>query len=1020
MKILRILLIGTAVVAVLVIGLALLALTPSVQTWAARRALAQQPDLRGEVGRVAVGLNRVEVSALRLVRSGMILTVPAATIDLPVAKAAGKQIEIHRLVAKGWTVDLTAPVELPAKIAQVQGDGPRAVPLAAIGLAQVVNATVATPSTAPVPFDGIFKLLNLPVDLQVDDADLEGDVIFLTKPGEPPGRVHVTMTGGQLGAGRTGEFKIVSDARLSGANAPVNDLKATTTVQAKMTTPREFEWLTGVSDVTATGPKFPHGANLRLDLKAQRASKAEDYLLGIRSGENGGGKQLVDVRVSYPIDSRRLSGTWKVDAADGDLAPFALGLVLPTFVAAGEGRFETDNMFREVKASGRFESTLDKLETVSAPLATVGRIKVKTDFDVVQRESSLRVDRFSADAEGSRPIVAISALQMIELNPTTGELKVPDPAKDLFRVKLEGVPLAWVQAFVPNFSIGGDDVRGEFVARAHDSGVTVRSVSPLTILGFTVSQAGQALIQAVDIVATLTGDYSPRGWQADVTELALRSSGRPWATFLLKAGQTAGKDQPIKATGQYQIDLPSALRQPIAASYGELTKGRASGDFSGVITPALQQVAAKLDLRDLASPATTQPIPSISLNVRADLHPDGLIKIQAPLVVQQGDRKSDLETTAEIRPSGARQMIDAQVTSELLYVQDLQILAAPLQGAKSADPKPGKPTPKPPAPEKTPSTPGSSPSPDTAPFWAAVGGEFRLALKKVIYSPDVQAANVSGTVKITPETLSLENLHAVMGEGSSAKVAGGLTFDGKSKTPYALTGDVNVANLNPGPILALFSPSHKPTAEGSFDMVGKFNGEAPSPEALAATTSAEIKLTSRGGKFNGFAASALAVDASKLQKATSTAATLLGLASGLIGENKVATYAEKARAVSDIFKRFVEIPFDQLNLELSHRPGQATQIKDFSLISPDLRFAGTGGLESIPGKKLVDQPLHIDLFMAVRGDQEKDMRLLGALKDEKDSLGYSPLLEKIPIEGTLSNLTTDALTKFLGRYFPKP
>lgn len=1029
MKAFRIFLIGAAVLAGLLVVVFLLALLPSVQTWAARRALAQQPNMRGDIGRVSVGFNQVQVAAFRIERPGMILTVPSATVDVPVAPAASKQVLIHRLVAKGWVLDLTAPATLGVKVVNQSPQIRLLSQLAVIGLAQVQpvaaapaegNAAAAPAVAVTQPFLGVFKLLNLPVDLQVDEADLEGDVLFLTKPGQPPGRAHVTITGGQLGVGRTGQFKITSVAKLSGSNAPVTDVNSQTLLQAKMDTPRTFESLTGKVDITATGPKFPQGAKLKGDLNAQRGGKTEDYSFTLRSVDASGDKQVLDVHGSYPVDSRQLTGTWKLDARDVDLAPLALGIPLPSFVAVGEGRFETDSTFQEVHAIGSVETTLDKLEALTPSLSVVGRIRVKADFDLIQRELTIRIGRFSADVQGSKPIASMQALQSIEVNPSTGELKVADPTKDLFRFKIEGLPLAWAQPFVPGYTIRGEDLRGEVLASARNGGVTVHSAAPVIINGLTVSSATTPMIQAVDVSTVFTADYSPNGWQADVSDLSLRSAGAAWAQLSLKAGQPAGKDQPIKATGQYQVDLPAALRQPALAQLGSLTKGRVQGDFSAVITTPLQQIAAKLEVRDLVSPAVSQPLPVLLLTLRADLQADGLIKVQAPLIVQQGERKSDLNLTAELRPAGAKQSIDAQVESNLLYVEDVQILAAPLQTRDaSASPPPPKPSPAP-APRPTPNKPGTGASPGstpatTGPFWSGVTGQLRLALKKVIYSPDVQAADVSGSLKIKDDAITLENLRAVMGEGSSAKVSGDLTFNAKAQDPYALAGELNVANLNPGPILALLSPQHQPTVEGHFDLVGKFNGEAARPEALGDKTSAEIKLTSRGGKFNGFAAGARAADLGKVQKTASTAATILGFASGLMGENKVAAYAEQFRAAADILKRFVQIDFDQLNLEISHRPGEETKIKDFSLISPSLRFIGTGGIEGAGGKPWLDQPLSVVLDMSVRGEQANDMKVLGLLQDTPDSLGYVPLRDKVTINGTLSNLGTDYFTKLLGK-----
>lgn len=1024
MKALRILLIS-AIVLVVLLGIAVtLAFNSGVQTWAVRRALAQQPDMRGSVGQVAVGLNRVQVDALHIERPGMTFTAPATTIELPVKAAASKQVLIRRLVSKGWVLDLTAPATLPpAKTAAVGAETQPFTGLAAIGLSRVSVLAAAAPA-APASasgnaeaFQGIFRLLELPIELSVDEADLEGDVIFPGKPGQPPGRAHVTIVGGQLGAGKTGEFKITSVAKLDGAGNPIRDMTANSALQAKMDTPRTFESINGTIDLVATGPQFPNGAKLRGNFKAVRGGGSEDYALTLRSvAQAGEEKQVLDVQASYPADSRQLSGTWKLDARDADLAPFSLGILLPNFVAAGQGQFQADSSFQQTRASGTFESTVEKLEVLNPTLSVLGRMRVKGDFDVVQRPGLMRVERLSAEAQSARPVALVQTLQPIELDTSSGEVRVADAAKDLFRIVLEGVPLAWVQPFVQDVSIGGEDARGELVASSHDGGFTVRSVAPLSVRNLNISKAGQPLLQAVNISVALSGDYSPKhGWQADVSEMSLRSGDASWLTVSAKVGQASGPNQPLKATGQYQVDLPGALRQPALAMPISLTKGRLSGDFSGMLNDTLKQVAVKLEARDLVSPNAPQ-IPVVSMNLRADLQADGVIKAQAPVVIQQGERKSDLTVSAELKPAGAQQSIDAQVISELLYVEDAKILAAPFAASNEA----AKPTPAPEPQRREPparggNAPTTAPKPDAAPFWSGYTGQIRLALKKVVYSPDVQAGNVSGAIQINGNALKLDNFHAVMGEGSSAKLNGGIQFNSKSKQPYSLDGDVNVSNLNPGPLLTLLSENKQPTVEGSFDMVGKINSNASTPDALGANSNADIKLTSRGGKFHGFAAAVKKIDAAKYQKTVSTAASILGAVSGLMGKNEVAAQVEKGRAIVDVLGRFIEINFDQMNLELVHRPGEKTQIKDFSLISPDLRFIGEGEIDNQNGISWYNQPLRAELQLAVRGDQAKDLQLLGALDPAKDPLGYIPIKDKLPIEGTAFNIATDPILRFFGR-----
>src|SRR5258708_22906161 len=52
----------------------MLALMPSVQTWAVRKAVAGQPGLSIEVGRVAAGFSAASLTDVRVVKDGAIIT----------------------------------------------------------------------------------------------------------------------------------------------------------------------------------------------------------------------------------------------------------------------------------------------------------------------------------------------------------------------------------------------------------------------------------------------------------------------------------------------------------------------------------------------------------------------------------------------------------------------------------------------------------------------------------------------------------------------------------------------------------------------------------------------------------------------------------------------------------------------------------------------------------------------------------------------------------------------------------
>src|SRR3954468_7670487 len=104
----RLLLLVAGGLVVVFVAVVVLAFNTSFQTWAARKAIARQPALHVTVRQVSAGMKQVEMKDLQLEQNGAVLTLPAVEIDLPLFTAGfSKRIFVSRLVAKGWTLDLS-------------------------------------------------------------------------------------------------------------------------------------------------------------------------------------------------------------------------------------------------------------------------------------------------------------------------------------------------------------------------------------------------------------------------------------------------------------------------------------------------------------------------------------------------------------------------------------------------------------------------------------------------------------------------------------------------------------------------------------------------------------------------------------------------------------------------------------------------------------------------------------------------------------------------------------------------
>ena len=611
----------------------------------------------------------------------------------------------------------------------------------------------------------------------------------------------------------------------------------------------------------------------------------------------------------------------------------------------------------------------------------------------------IRVDRLTSTVSGERPVLLVEALQAVELNSKTRGVTAANPANDLFHVSVQGVPLAWAQPLLPGFTITGDDLHGEFSAAARDGGFNLRSVAPLTLTNFGVSQAGKPLVSALDLLIGLGADYTPKGWQAEVTEFSARSGTATLIKLAARVGQTTGEKQPLKATGTFEASLPALLAQPAAPAGIVLSQGVARGEFTASVAEK-QEIALTLQLAELAGAG--QALPEVAVYVRADRDATGRIDAQVPLVVTYAGRKSDLTIGALVQTPETGLQIDAQLKSEVLYIEDLKCFAglmpaaAPAQSAAPAQPE---------------TTVVKSVAKPVGPPWAGIAGEIKLALKKVVYSSAFQLTDVGGTVKITPAMLSLENLRIVLGADGNLKAAGSLNYDAKVAAPYELKADINIIGFDPASLLRSLDPSKPVSVEGKFDLATHLAGRADDPAGFKDTALGDVTLTSRGGTLR-----ALGVKAGNTASNVSKVSAVVGLFGALTGNSMATKYAERGQAAADAVQQLGTIKFDQLNVVVARDAKRDMMIKEITLISPAVRLAGSGTIAYVPGVALMQRPLAINLQLGAQdrlADAFRTLRLLGA--GGADELGYLPLVEPIKLDGTLQSIGTSQLQGLIDR-----
>lgn len=955
MKIVRVVLIVVGAVVVLLAGAIALAFSSGFQTWAARKALAGQSGVVTSLDRVDAGWQKTVVSGITVRTAGAMVTVPRVELDVPLLPAASRRVEIKKLVAHGWTVDLTP--------------GGTAV--------DATTAAQATSAQAAAVFRGVLSELQLPVALTIGTVDLEGVVLLPAAAGQAPLRMQVKLTGGDLGPGRPGTFTLEAAATLA-ADAPVHSLKAHSVITAAMDTASTFSHLAVTTELDANGPQLAAPAHLVVLTTADRDGGGETYATNIASG----GRTLLKVHADFPAQATKLTGTWEIAMGDADVAPYTLGLPLPQFRVEGGGEFSTEASFATVAASGKLDVATDKLANVRPDLGVLGALKITADFDVRHEGgATVRVNRLTAAVAGAKPVLHVQALQPFAFNPQTAELKIADPAKELLELTIDGVPLAWARPFLSEMNISGSDVQGQFFLSPRTGGLSLRARTPLAVKGVTVAVAGQALVRDLDVALSPSFDFTAQGWQAGSGDLSVRSGGALLFALNARAGRLAGGHDPLKATGEWSANLPALLTQPLFAGKLALKQGEATGNFAASVD-GRQEVQAKIALTKLAAdPApSAPPLPNVTLELRASVDPDHTVTFTVPIAVERQGRKSDLNVAGTLSHSAHQPVIDARVTSDYVWLDDLQPLAAPL--ASGGDRAPGEPAGR-----------------DASPIWAGVSGKISLALKKVVYGTDYELTNITGTVTLDAGAARLDAFQARLGADSDVRANGAVTFDTQAARPYALTADVQVANFDPGPLFKALKPGQPATVEGIFNATSTLRADGGNIGNLIDRARGDVTLTSKGGKFR-----ALSADLSdKIQKSSSTVAAIGGLIGAVTGKSQPAEYANKSQVAADIAKALSDIAYDQMTVDLTRDDALNFKVKDFSLISPEVRLTGTGEIRHAENVPILKSAMALSFQLGARGKLGEKMKHVSLLAATTDALGYTTCNIPLKIGGTLEN-----------------
>jgi hypothetical protein len=625
------------------------------------------------------------------------------------------------------------------------------------------------------------------------------------------------------------------------------------------------------------------------------------------------------------------------------------------------------------------------LPTLLAPWLPLGRVKAAGEVDCTLAGKKLELRQLQAGvadaaghdlfkAAGLRPFTFDLATRRAEVAGATG-------AVQLLRVTLDRMPLGALPLTLPGTQLGGTVTQGELVLAMDGDKLTVTSPAVFKLGGVGLTEQRQPALAGLSVEARPVFELAGASARFQTGDITVRNAA---GDLMLAAKGEANQaaDGGLQGALSFTLEVPALATQPIFAGAQAVSAGRASGEVR-VALGATRQVEARLTVNGLVAAGTGATLPVANLSFRAIAQTDGKLSVQAPLLLDHGGQRSDLNFSLDLTPAGRGFAISGGLTGEHVELADALAVLGVFSAPAAAGAKPVQPA-GPAAPVKLVA--------DTTPPWSHFTGQLGLDVKSVARGTDWAMTGLTGQVVIEPADVTLQKLEAAFGEKGRFTAKALLSFT-QGASPYELTGNFSLTEFDAGKLFKALEPAKPPTVEGVFTVAGDFTGTGETLGRTLERSRGSFALTSRAGVFRG------------LQRTTnkvSMATKAVDLVGSLFGSSRVVEkVAGSAYVVDQLAQALGEFNYDQLSVKLTRDASLNVALEDISLVSPEIRLIGKGTVTYVADKPLLEQPLKATLSLAARGKIEEQLGKLRALSGARDELDYAKTKEAIAFEGTL-------------------
>ena len=728
--------------------------------------------------------------------------------------------------------------------------------------------------------------------------------------------------------------------------------------------------LTGQIDLARVA-NSPTAASLRghLQVAGLNVAAAGRPLLSGTDVSMQGEAVIIDGRVDAPVIEL------KVGTAAGD----TLDLSGKLSVQAGA--------VPQVAVEGQYAATAVKLLArwlPGAPVTAQGGFKFTLHGDELEFSPGRTQLRQGPD----NLLFSATILQPFTLAISGHTLQPRDAAQPIARVELGHLPLGLLSLTQPGDTLGGMVQQGVFELSVQGGKSIFMATTPLLLADVSLTQGRTAALVDLTVEARPVLEYAgPDNLKIQTGDLIVRNRAKAvLATLKAEGVRTPG--QGTQATIAFSLEVPALAGQPVFAGAQVVSAGRASGEIRATAQGNQSQVEARVTLNGLVATEGGRSLPVANVAFRGLVRSNGTISLEAPVLLDNSGRRSDLKFALELSPLGPGYSVDGHLTGQQVELDDLLgVLGVFLASA---------------APDNSDKQPAATTgvAPDTVAAWSRFSGSLVLDLKSVTRGSDWAMTGLAGTVAIEPARLALEKLAASFSETSRLAAKMELRFTGGA-VPYRLTGEYSLNDFDTGRFFKALEPGKPPTVEGLFTVTGKLSGNGETPARAVERVQGDFLLTSRQGVFRGLQRTSNKL--SRTSKAVELGASVLG---SIFGSEKVTRTAEKvagqAYFVDQLAQSLGEFSYDLFSVRLKRDELLDMTLEDISLVSPEIRLTGRGDVSYVAGKSLLEQPLNASLAFSARGKTEQILDKLNALDGTKDELGYTRTKAPVTLAGTLA------------------